>query len=240
MQAPGVGRGYTVIMSTTARLPVRIRLLLSFLTLLQRFVQIRAFRSLLRVPLWVYVHVWWRYRMYSLAFGASPKAWTANPQTAELMRQLEALRNKPMRIDGATDREPKLSQAMTWGVAGFALIALIQILTQQQAHTSAARWVACGCFALVIPWLAVLGLVAHDHMDPRRPPTIQQCLNMHAAMYAGNLIFCLGFTSLLWSFNRSIACIFVLSCYVAMRRFLAFAKKRATTSLPASAIIRLR
>jgi hypothetical protein len=162
------------------------------------------------------------------------------PANPELMRRLEALRNKPMRIEGATDREPRLSHAMTWGVAGFALIALIQIVTQQPAHISAARWVACGCFALVIPWLAVLGFVVHDHMDPKRPPTIQQCLNMHAAKYAGNLIFCLGLASLLWSYDRSIAAIFVLTCYVAVRRFLSFAKRRAATATPAeSAIIRL-
>jgi hypothetical protein len=77
------------------------------------------------------------------------------------------------------------------------------------------------------------------HLDPKRPPTVQQCVNMHAAMY-GNLVFCLGLASLLWSYNPSIAGIFVLSCYVAVRRFLSYAKKRAATvPAPKSAIIRL-
>jgi len=77
-------------------------------------------------------------------------------------------------------------------------------------------------------------------MDPKRPPTVQQCLNMHAAMYAGNFVFCLGLASLLWSYNPSIAVMFVLSCYVAIRRFMSYAKKRAATAPPpASVIIRL-
>jgi hypothetical protein len=220
-------------MSTVAkRRPVRVRLRIASLELLLRFVKSGAFRLLVLKP---FVFVFLRYRMYSLAFGASPKAWTANPQTAPLMRQIEALR-KPIQMDGATDKEPRLSQAMTWGVAGFALIALLQIVTGQSPH-STARWVACGCFALVIPWLAVLGFVAHDHMDPERPPTVQECLNMHAAMYAGNVVFCLGLASLLWSYDRSFAAIFVLSCYVAVRRFLSYAKKRAASSPPPPSII---
>jgi hypothetical protein len=195
---------------------------------------------MLRVPIWVLVHVWLRYRMYSLAF-ATPKVWASNPKTAPLVRQLDELRSKPIQMDGATHHEPKLSQAMTWGVAGFALIALIQIVTAQSPHLSTARWVASGCFAIVVPWLAVLGFMAHDHMDPKRPPTVQQTINMLASMYAGNLVFCIGLASLLWSFNRSIAFIFVLTCYVAVRRFLSFAKKRAAAAPPPqSSIIRLQ
>ena len=71
---------------------------------------------------------------------------------------------------------------MMWGVADFALLALIQIITPQSPQINAARWAACGCFALVVPWLAVLGFVVHDHMDPKRPPTIQQTINMHVAI----------------------------------------------------------
>jgi hypothetical protein len=204
--------------------------------MLQRFVNSGAFRVMLRA----FIQVRLRYRMYSLAFGVIPKSWaTASPQTAQLVRQLEAARNAPVQMAGATDKDHRLSQALTWGVAGFALIALIQIVTAQSPHISAARWVACGCFALVIPWLAVLGFAAHDHTDPKRPPTVQQTLNMHASMYAGNLVFCLGLASLLWSYNRSIAVIFVLSCYVAVRRFLSFAKKRAASAPPSPSIIRL-
>jgi hypothetical protein len=218
------------------RLAVRVRLQIVLLRLLQRFVNSGTFRVMLRG----FIRVYWRYRLYGLVF-ATPKSWaTASQEVAQLVDEVEALRNKPVQMDGATDKEPRLSQAMTWGVASFALIALIQIVTAQSSPISAARWVACGCFALVVPWLAVLGFAAHDHMDPKRPPTVQQTLNMYAAMYAGNLVFCLGFASLLWSYNRSTAGIFVLSCYVAVRRFLSYAKKRAATATPpASAIIRL-
>ena len=209
------------------------RLRIAWLQLLIRFVKSQAFRALLQA----FVRVYWRYRLYGLVF-ATPKSWaTASPEVAQLVDEIEALRSKPVQMDGATDKEPKLSQAMTWGVAGFALLALIQIVTAQSPQISAARWVACGCFALVVPWLAVLGFVVHDHMDPKRPPTIQQTINMHAAMYAGNFIFCLGLASLLWSYNPSIAVMFVLSCYVAVRRFLSFAKKRSATAPPAVSVI---
>lgn len=209
------------------------RLHIAWLQLLIRFVNSLAFRLLLRA----FIRVYWRYRLCSLIF-VTPKSWgTTNPQTAQQLRQLEALRNKPIQIDETTDKEPRVSQAMTWGVASFALLALIQIVTAQPPQISAARWVACGCFALVVPWLAVLGFVAHDHMDPKRPPTVQQTLNMLASMYAGNLLFCLGLASLLWSYNPSIAGIFVLSCYVAVRRFLSFAKKRAATAPAAASVI---
>jgi hypothetical protein len=218
------------------RLPVLARLQIASIQVLTRFVNSGAFR----LPLMTFLHVWLRYRMYSLAFGASPKALTANPQTAPFMRQLEALRNTPIQVAAVPDTQNRLMQALTWGVASFALIALIQIVTQQPAHISPARWVACGCFALVTPWLAALGFAAHDYMDPQRPPTAQQMLNMHASIYAALLIFCLGLASLLWSYNPSIAGIFVLSCFVAVRRFLSFAKKRAASAAPPpSAIIRL-
>ena len=131
----------------------------------------------------------------------------------------------------------RLMQALTWDVAGFALIILTQIVTAPSPHISAARWVAWGCFALVIPSLAVLGFSAHDRMDPKQPPTAQQTLNMHAAIYAGIVVFCVGFSSIQWSYNSSIAGIFVLSGFVAVRRFLSFAKKRAWSEPPPPSVI---
>jgi|HubBroStandDraft_1064217.scaffolds.fasta_scaffold06972_5 hypothetical protein len=209
---------------------------ISALQMLQRFFNSGMFRVMLRA----FIRMRLRYRLYGLVF-TTPKSWaTASPEVAQLVDEIEALRNKSVQMDAATDKEPKLSQAMTWGVAGFALLALTQIVTAQSPQIGAARWVACGCFALVVPWLAVLGFVVHDHMDPKRPPTVQQCLNMHAAMYAGNFVFCLGLASLLWSYNPSIAVMFVLSGYVAIRRFMSYAKKRAATAPPpASVIVRL-
>jgi hypothetical protein len=144
------------------RLPVGVRLQIASLQVLKRFVNSGAFR----VMLMVFIRVRLRYRLYSLVF-ATPKSWaTASPDVAQLVSEVEAVRNKPVQTDGATHREPRLSQAMTWGVAGFALIAIIQIVTAQSPQISAARWIACGCFALVVPWLAVLGFVAHDPSGP--------------------------------------------------------------------------
>jgi hypothetical protein len=65
-------------------------------------------------------------------------------------------------------------------------------------------------------------------------------IDLEENSYAGNFVFCLGLASLLWSYNPSIAVMFVLSCYVAIRRFMSYAKKRAATAPPpASVIIRL-
>lgn len=185
--------------------------------------------------------MWVLFCLFTMLFGSTCKLRiAASPQAAQALDRLETARNTPIQLDAVSDAHRKLLQALTWGVASVAIIVLTQIVTQLP-HFSPARWVACGCFALIIPWLAVLGYAVNHHMDPKQsPPTFQQTLNMYAAIYSGLLIFCLGFASLLWSYNPSIAGIFVLSCFVAVRRFLSFAKKRAASAPPPpSAIIRL-
>jgi hypothetical protein len=162
-----------------------------------------------------------------------------DPRAIRVWERIEAVRNAPIKIEGDVEPHRRLMQALTWGIAGFAMIILTQVVTSQSPHTPA-RWVACGCFALIIPWLGTLGWRVSSQLDPKTPPTVQQTINTHASIYAGIVVFCIGFASLLWSYSTSIACLFILGCVVAVRRVVSYSKKLvATAPPPPSAIIRL-
>jgi ABC-type bacteriocin/lantibiotic exporter with double-glycine peptidase domain len=218
-------------MSTVTRIPVHRRLHIASLQLLIRVIKTRWFRLLiLRPPLLVYVY----YRIIALALGAKLNVpATADAKTVELVSQIEAARNTRMETDLLSDTDRMLLRALTWGVAGIAVIIVTTIITAQKF--SPALWVACACFVLAIPFLAVLGFMASYHVDPKKtPPTVQETINLHAAIYAADLIFGLGFAALLWSYNPSISILFVASCWLAWRYFKSFAAKTVKQSPSAS------
>jgi hypothetical protein len=231
-----ISRRLSALRVGVSALPVR--LLIWSLTLVQRFVNSQAFRWALRMVLRPIIRVWFYWFAARAIFGSLPKWLSANPQTAPFALKLEEARNAPIQTDTVSDTGRKLMQALTWGVASVAIIVLTQTITSQPQNVTTARSLACGCFALVVPWLGVLGYMVTSDMDPKQPPpTVHQTLILHSAIYVGLLVFCFGFASLLWSYSPSIAGLFVLSTIVVVRRFLSFAKKRAATAPPPVSII---
>jgi len=150
-------------------MPVGRRLLIASIQMLQRFTNSRTFRLLMRP----FLLVWVWYRICAMVFGAIPKSWaTASPEVAQAVSQLEAARNARTQTDLMTDTDRTLLRTLTWGVAGIAVIILTTVITAQKS--SPALWLACACFALVVPFLAVLGVVASQYMDPKKtPPTVK-------------------------------------------------------------------
>jgi hypothetical protein len=220
-------QAYTVIMSTPNRIPVRRHLKIASLQLLIQVIKARWFRLLiLRPPLLVFVF----YRIFALAFGAKINVpATADAKTLELVNQLEAARNARMKTDLLTDTDRTLLRALTWGVAGIAVIILTTVITAQKS--SPALWLACACFALATPILVVLGFAASYHADPKKtPPTVQEGVNLHGSIYAADLVFCLGFAALLWSYDPRISGLFVIGCWLAWRYFKSFAAKQSASA----------
>jgi hypothetical protein len=219
---------------------VRIGALVAMLKGLMWLINTRGFRIVLRVLTFPILYPWILFHLLRLPFGYKPKLQgMKDPWAIRMWEQIEATRNAPMKIEGDTEPHRRLMQAVTWGVAGFAILILTQVITSQLPH-SASRWVACGCFALVVPWLGTLGWRVSSQLDPKTSPTVQQTINTHASIYAGILVFCIGFASLLWSYSPSISGLFILGCVVAVRRVVSYSKKLiATTPPPASSIIRL-
>jgi hypothetical protein len=210
-------------MSAIKRIPVGRRLFIASIQMLQRFTNSRAFRLLMRP----FLLVWVWYRLFALVFGAIPKSWTAaSPEVAQVVSQLEAARNARAQTDLMSDTDRTLLRTLTWGVAGTSLYILMQIVVEQKF--SATLWLTCACFALVVPFLAVLGVVASQYMDSKKTlPTVQEFFNLYAAIYAADLIFCLGFTALLWSYDPRISMLFVVGCWLARRYFKSFAAKQS-------------
>jgi hypothetical protein len=219
---------------------VGVGALVAMLKGLMWLINTRAFQIVLRVLTFPILYPWLLYQLLALPFGRKPKLQgMKDPRVIQMWEQIEATRNAPMKIEGDTEPHRRLMQALTWGVAGFAIVILTQVITSQSPH-SASRWVACGCFALVVPWLGTLGWRVSSQLDPKTPPTVQQTINTHASIYAGILVFCIGFASLLWSYSPSISGLFILGCVVAVGRVVSYSKKLvATTPPPASSIIRL-
>jgi hypothetical protein len=219
---------------------VRIGALVVILKGLMWLINTRRFRIVLRVLTFPILYPWILFHLLRLPFGYKPKLLGMKDTRAiRMWEQIEATRNAPMTIEGDTEPHRRLMQALTWGVAGFAILTLIQVITSESPHSSA-RWVACGCFALVVPWLGSLGWRVSSELDSKTPPTVQQSINTFASIYAGILVFCIGFASLLWSYSPSISGLFILGCVVAVRRVVSYSKKLvATTPPPASSIIRL-
>lgn len=219
---------------------VGIGALVAMLKGLMWLINTRGFQIVVRVLTLPILYPWIFFQLLRLPFGYKPKLLgMRDPRAIQMWEQIEATRNAPMKIEGDTEPHRRLMQALTWGVAGFAILILTQVITSQSAH-GASRWVACGCFALVVPWLGTLGWKVSSQLDPKTPPTVQQTINTHASIYAGILVFCIGFASLLWSYSPSISGLFMLGCVVAVRRVISYSKKLvANAPPPSSTIIRL-
>jgi hypothetical protein len=208
-------------------MPVRRRLHIASLQLLIRIIKTRWFRMLiLRPPLLIYAF----YRVFALGFGAKIRVpATADAKTLELVSQLEASRSARMKTDLLTDTDRTLLRALTWGVAGVAVIILTTVITTEKSSPS--LWLACACFALATPVLVVLGIAASYHADPNKtPPTVQEGVNLHGSIFAADLVFCLGFAALLWSYDPRISGLFVAGCWIAWRYFKSFAAKQSASA----------
>ena len=139
----------------------------------------------------------------------------ANPQVAQAVVSFRAKWNQPVTQD-ASDRTRTVNQAMTWGVAGVAVV-LLTSLTATHSLDTAAR-IAAACLALSIPTLTVCGFMQMIYTDPKsKPLTMRDALGLGAVMHLGHVIFCVGFAALLWSYDPTVAVVFMVGCVLALR-----------------------
>jgi hypothetical protein len=198
-----------------ARLSVRLRLWL--LQLLLRVVKSTWFRVLVVRPLGYGIAVtlltWFVWVVFRNP--ESLRTRLSDPRAAELVEQLIRSQNQKISRDASTDQNRAAGQAMTWGVAGAAVILLTTVIVIHDV--SRAGLMAAASFALAIPILIVCGVVSVGYSDPKiEPPTVRQHLGLTATTHLAHFIVCFGFAAMLWGFDWRVSVVFVAACYWAL------------------------
>jgi hypothetical protein len=201
----------------------RNRLLIWFLQLLLRVVQTPWFRgAAIRPVAYILVRIAIYRFLWAFFFNHLPKV-EPNSKAAQLIADIETRMNAPVDV-GASEKDRAVNQSLTWGLAGVGVVILIAIVTTQKF--SPANWVAVTCLALAVPLLVMLGFVDAVLADPKRTPSIMRDrLILVISLYGVHLIFYIGFTAFLWSYDARVSLAFLIGCLLAWRLFQRFVVK---------------
>jgi hypothetical protein len=116
-----------------------------------------------------------------------------------------------------SDRNVGVTQAMTWGLAGVAVVLLLTIVSYRLPGP--AIRIATYCFSLAIPILILFGILAALQTDPQRAPTLKAIILVHFLIQVAQVVFAVGFAAFLWSYDPWAATIFGMGCGLTLRLF---------------------
>jgi hypothetical protein len=137
---------------------------------------------------------------------------STDPKAAEMLAGIKAGWNARISSGEHANTYGAMGQAMTWGLAGVAVVLLTTIVAYRLSGP--AIYVAAGCFALATPILLVFGL-----LSALRPPTVKATVLVHVPVTLAQEIVGVGFAAFLWSYQPWISALFMMSCGVAWRLF---------------------
>ena len=154
-------------------------------------------------------------------FAEPDKLHGLDPRVAPMVVQLKASlerRTKHSLNETDRDRSINLNRAMTWGVAGVAIVLLTTVIVATHPSTDKAALFAGACFAFAIPILIACGFVQMSHADTTiEPPTVREVWKVTNRIYLAYVIVCFGMAAMLWSYDWIVSVIFVVSLYLAFR-----------------------
>lgn len=210
------------------------KLLLKVLVCLQRAVQTPTFQkrmlpAVLRPILHPIVRValvWFVWRVFT---NPEKLRWS-NPEGNEKLLQINSLLDQlkasfEQRVSGQPvneserDRNIAVSRAMTWGMAGVAIVLLTTVVLGTHPTTDKAALVAAACFAYAIPTLIACGFIQVSHADTSiLPPTVREALNVTFKMHLAQFFVCVGVAAMLWSYYPIVSGIFIVAVYWAYQQ----------------------
>jgi hypothetical protein len=205
------------------------KLLLKALLRLQRIVQTPTFQkrvlpAVLRPVLYPLVHaglVWVVWRLFTnpdkLRF-ANPEANEKFAQVNELLDKVKAAFEK--RLTGTApnenekDRTIAVNRAMTWGVAGVAIVLLTTVIVATHPTTDRAALVSAACLAYAIPTLIACGFIQVSYPDTSiERPTVREVLRVTHRIYLALFFVFVGLAAMLWSYDPIVSGVFIIAVY---------------------------
>lgn len=210
------------------------RLFLKMLLRLQCMVQTPAFQkrvlpAVLRPILYPLVRAALLWFLW-MVFTNPDKLRFPNPQANETFAQINTMLDQlkvsfeqrssgPPANESERDRGIALSRAMTWGMAGVAIILLTTVVLGTHPTTDLAALVAAACFAYAIPTLIACGFIQVSHTDASiLPPTVREALSVTFKMHLAQFFVCVGVAAMLWSYDPIVSGVFMLAVYWAYRQ----------------------
>jgi hypothetical protein len=190
--------------------------LIGFLGLLQRVVSNYWFKEIVLPPvgrmLACYVILLAAYKLIktgTIEIG--------DPRVTQGIADLKVRWNARISGGDHTSRGHGVGQAMTWGLAGVAVVLLMTIVAYHMSGP--AIRIAASCFSLAVPVLILFGILAALQTDPQYRPTVKAMVLVQAPILLAQLIFGFGFAAFLWSYDPGVATIFAMGCGLALRLF---------------------
>lgn len=190
-----------------------LRWLIRALQLVQKLVATSRFQRIVGRPVAYGVVAWVAWRLIR---NPRATAEATGPEVVGALESLQASLDAPVKF-GDLERARAVGQAMTWGVAGAAIL-LLTATVASGAHRSWELELAASCFAPVIPILVICGTVYLSYTDAKAPaPTARHCFSLNAIMHGSHLVLCVGIAALLWSYQPLVAVVFVVGCWLSWR-----------------------
>lgn len=210
------------------------KLVLKILLHLQRTIQTTTFQkrvlpAVLRPILYPIIRVALIWFLWT-AFTNPDKLKFPNPESNETFSQINTMLDQikasfeqrvsgPPANENERDRGIAVSRAMTWGMAGVAIILLTTVILGTHPTTDRAALVAAACFAYAIPTLIACGFIQVSHTDTSiLPPTVREAVNVTFKMHLAQFFVCIGVVAMLWSYDPIVSGIFMVAVYWAYRQ----------------------
>lgn len=206
---PGWRRAVSSLASAPKQLG--IRLLIWSLHLLQRTVNNYWIQQVALRPVAVMLSYWVILRIAREAYKTGTIE-GIDSKAAEMLANVKTGWNTRLSTPDRANGQEAMGQAMTWGLAGVAVVLLATIVAYRMPGT--AVHIAAGCFALATPILLAFGL-----LSALGPPTVKAAVFVHAPVQFAQQIVGVGFAAFLWSYHPWISAIFMMGCGVAWRLF---------------------
>lgn len=112
------------------------------------------------------------------------------------------------------DRTIAVNRAMTWGVAGVAIVLLTTVIVATHPPTDKAALVAAACFAYAIPTLIACGFIQVSYSDTSiERPTVREVLSVTHRIYLALFFVFVGLAAMLWSYDPIVSVVFVFAVY---------------------------
>jgi hypothetical protein len=142
---------------------------------------------------------------------------TGDPRVTLGISELKVHFNVRLDGGGHADRNHGVTQPMTWGLAGVAVVLLLTIVAYHLPGP--AIQTAAYCFSVAVPILVLFGILTALQTDPQRPPTLKAVILVNFPIQLAQVLFAVGFAAFLWSYDPRVATVFAMSCGLALRVF---------------------